>query len=78
MQSDITKEKLRIVVSMLENKNTDKKKLKLEEAKLNLLLNDPLPNFLTELSLINRGNIKQALISIIDQNFIIPTLNKFL
>lgn len=78
MQSDITKEKLRIVVSMLENKNTDKKKLKLEEAKLNLLLNDPLPNFSTELSLINRGNIKQALISIIDKNFIIPILNKFL
>ena len=78
MQSDITKEKLRIVVSMLENKNTDKKKLKLEEAKLNLLLNDPLPNFLTELSLINRGNIKQALISIIDKNFIIPILSKFL
>ncbi|WP_103573528.1 hypothetical protein [Campylobacter concisus] len=78
MQSDITKEKLRIVVSMLENKNTDKKKLKLEEAKLNLLLNDPLPNFSTELSLINRGNIKQALISIIDKNFIIPTLSKFL
>ena len=78
MQSDITKEKLRIVVSMLENKNTDKKKLKLEEAKLNLLLNDPLPNFSKELSLINRGNIKQALISIIDKNFIIPTLSKFL
>ncbi|WP_012001577.1 hypothetical protein [Campylobacter concisus] len=78
MQSNITKEKLRIVVSMLENKNTDKKKLKLEEAKLNLLLNDPLPNFSTELSLINRGNIKQALISIIDKNFIIPTLRKFL
>lgn len=78
MQSDTTKEKLRIVVSMLENKNTDKKKLKLEEAKLNLLLNDPLPNFSTELSLINRGNIKQALISIIDKNFIIPILNKFL
>lgn len=78
MQSDITKEKLRTVVSMLENKNTDKKKLKLEEAKLNLLLNDPLPNFSTELSLINRGNIKRALISIIDKNFIIPTLNKFL
>ena len=78
MQSDITKEKLRIVVSMLENKNTDKKKLKLEEAKLNLLLNDPLPNFSTELNLISRGNIKQALISIIDKNFIIPTLNKFL
>lgn len=78
MQSDITKEKLRIVVSMLENKNTDKKKLKLEEAKLNLLLNDPLPNFSTELSLINRGNIKQALISIIDKHFIIPTLNKIL
>ena len=78
MQSDITKEKLRVVVSMLENKNTDKKKLKLEEAKLNLLLNDPLPNFSTELSLINRGNIKQALISIIDKNFIIPTLRKFL
>ncbi|WP_103618119.1 hypothetical protein [Campylobacter concisus] len=78
MQSDITKEKLRVVVSMLENKNTDKKKLKLEEAKLNLLLNDPLPNFSTELSLINRGNIKQALISIIDKNFIIPTLSKFL
>ncbi|MGF7404048.1 hypothetical protein [Campylobacter concisus] len=78
MQSDITKEKLRIVVSMLENKNTDKKKLKLEEAKLNLLLNDPLPNFSTELSLINRGNIKQALISIIDKNFIIPILSKFL
>ncbi|WP_103608814.1 hypothetical protein [Campylobacter concisus] len=78
MQSDITKERLRIVVSMLENKNTDKKKLKLEEAKLNLLLNDPLPNFSTELSLINRGNIKQALISIIDKNFIIPTLRKFL
>ena len=78
MQSDITKEKLRIVVSMLENKNTDKKKLKLEEAKLNLLLNDPLPNFSTELSLINRGNIKQALISIIHKNFIIPTLRKFL
>ena len=78
MQSDITKEKLRTVVSMLENKNTDKKKLKLEEAKLNLLLNDPLPNFLTELSLINRGNIKQALISIIDKNFIIPILSKFL
>ncbi|WP_148785452.1 hypothetical protein [Campylobacter concisus] len=78
MQSDTTKEKLRIVVSMLENKNTDKKKLKLEEAKLNLLLNDPLPNFSTELSLINRGNIKQALISIIDKNFIIPTLSKFL
>jgi len=78
VQSDTTKEKLRIVVSMLENKNTDKKKLKLEEAKLNLLLNDPLPNFSTELSLINRGNIKQALISIIDKNFIIPILNKFL
>ncbi|WP_103623935.1 hypothetical protein [Campylobacter concisus] len=78
MQSDITKEKLRIVVSMLENKNTDKKKLKLEEAKLNLLLNDPLPNFSTELNLISRGNIKQALISIIDKNFIIPTLSKFL
>ncbi|WP_295141606.1 hypothetical protein [uncultured Campylobacter sp.] len=78
MQSDITKEKLRTVVSMLENKNTDKKKLKLEEAKLNLLLNDPLPNFSTELSLINRGNIKQALISIIDKHFIIPTLNKIL
>ena len=78
MQSDITKEKLRTVVSMLENKNTDKKKLKLKEAKLNLLLNDPLPNFSTELSLINRGNIKQALISIIDKNFIIPTLSKFL
>ncbi|WP_297936518.1 hypothetical protein [uncultured Campylobacter sp.] len=78
MQSDITKEKLRLVVSMLENKNTDKKKLKLEEAKLNLLLNDPLPNFSTELSLINRGNIKQALISIIDKHFIIPTLNKIL
>ena len=78
MQSDITKEKLRIVVSMLENKNTDKKKLKLEEAKLNLLLNDPLPNFSTELNLISRGNIKQALISIIDKNFIIPTLRKFL
>ena len=78
MQSDITKEKLRTVVSMLENKNTDKKKLKLEEAKLNLLLNDPLPNFSKELSLINRGNIKQALISIIDKNFIIPTLSKFL
>jgi len=78
VQSDITKEKLRIVVSMLENKNTDKKKLKLEEAKLNLLLNDPLPNFSTELSLINRGNIKQALISIIDKNFIIPILSKFL
>lgn len=78
MQSDITKEKLRIVVSILENKNTDKKKLKLEEAKLNLLLNDPLPNFSTELSLINRGNIKQALISIIDKNFIIPILSKFL
>ena len=78
MQSDITKEKLRIVVSMLESKNTDKKKLKLEEAKLNLLLNDPLPNFSTELSLINRGNIKQALISIIDKNFIIPILSKFL
>ena len=78
MQSDTTKEKLRIVVSMLENKNTDKKKLKLEEAKLNLLLNDPLLNFSTELSLINRGNIKQALISIIDKNFIIPILSKFL
>ena len=78
MQSDITKEKLRVVVSMLENKNTDKKKLKLEEAKLNLLLNDPLPNFSKELSLINRGNSKQALISIIDKNFIIPTLSKFL
>ena len=78
MQSDITKEKLRIVVSMLENKNTDKKKLKLKEAKLNLLLTDPLPNFSTELSLINRGNIKQALISIIDKNFIIPILSKFL
>jgi hypothetical protein len=78
VQSDITKEKLRTVVSMLENKNTDKKKLKLEEAKLNLLLNDPLPNFSTELSLINRGNIKQALISIIDKHFIIPTLNKIL
>lgn len=78
MQSDITKEKLRIVVSMLENKNTDKKKLKLEEAKLNLLLNDPLPNFSTELNLISRGNIKQALISIIDKNFIIPILSKFL
>ena len=78
MQSDITKEKLRIVVSMLENKNTDKKKLKLEEAKLNLLLNDPLPNLSTELRLINRGIIKQALISIIDKNFIIPILSKFL
>ena len=78
MQSDITKEKLRVVVSMLENKNTDKKKLKLEEAKLNLLLNDPLPNFSTELNLISRGNIKQALISIIDKNFIIPILSKFL
>ena len=78
MQSDITKEKLRTVVSMLENKNTDKKKLKLEEAKLNLLLNDPLPNFSTELNLISRGNIKQALISIIDKNFIIPILSKFL
>ena len=78
MQSDITKAKLRIVVSMLENKNTDKKKLKLEEAKLNLLLNDPLPNFSTELNLINRGNIKQALIFIIDKHFIIPTLNKIL
>ncbi len=63
---------------MLENKNTDKKKLKLEEAKLNLLLNDPLPNFSKELNLISRDNIKQALISIIDKNFIIPTLNKFL
>ena len=63
---------------MLENKNTDKKKLKLEEAKLNLLLNDPLPNFSTELNLINRGNIKQALIFIIDKHFIIPTLNKIL
>jgi len=78
VQSDITKEKLRVVVSMLENKNTDKKKLKLEEAKLNLLLNDPLPNFSTELNLISRGNIKQALISIIDKNFIIPILSKFL
>ena len=78
MQSDITKEKLKTVVSMLENKNTDKKKLKLEEAKLNLLLNDPLPNFSKELNLISRGNIKQALISIIDKNFIIPTLSKFL
>ena len=78
MQSDITKEKLRTVVSMLENKNTDKKKLKLEEAKLNLLLNDPLPNLSTELNLINRDNIKQALISIIDKHFIIPTLNKIL
>jgi hypothetical protein len=78
VQSNITKEKLRIVVSMLENKNTDKKKLKLEEAKLNLLLNDPLPNFSKELNLISRDNIKQALISIIDKNFIIPTLNKFL
>ena len=78
MQSNIKKEKLRIVVSMLENKNTDKKKLKLEEAKLNLLLNDPLPNFSKELNLISRDNIKQALISIIDKNFIIPTLNKFL
>ncbi|WP_346745948.1 hypothetical protein [uncultured Campylobacter sp.] len=78
MQSDITKEKLRLVVSMLEDKKADRKKLKLEEAKLKLLLNDPLPNISTEFKLISRGNIKQALISIIDKHFIIPTLNKIL
>ena len=78
MQSEMTKEKLRLVVSMLEDKKADCKKLKLEEAKLKLLLNDPLPDLSTELKLINRENIKQALISLIDKCFIMPALNKIL
>ena len=78
MQSEMTKEKLRLVVSMLEDKKVDCKKLKLEETKLKLLLNDPLPDLSTELKLINHGNIKQVLISLIDKCFIMPALNKIL
>lgn len=78
MQSEMTKEKLRLVVSMLEDKKADWKKLKLEEAKLKLLLNDPLPDLSMELKLINHGNIKQVLISLIDKCFIMPALNKIL
>ena len=74
----MTKEKLRLVVSMLEDKKADWKKLKLEEAKLKLLLNDPLPDLSMELKLINHGNIKQVLISLIDKCFIMPALNKIL
>lgn len=72
----MTKEKLSVVVSMLEGRDKNKNRLRLEEAKLRLLLNDPGFEISQELKFINQGRISDALISFIDRNLIIPTLVK--
>ena len=76
MESKMTREKLGVVVSMLEGKHGDKKRLRLEEAKLKLLLNDPGFDISQELKFINQGRIGDALVNFIDKAFIRPTLMK--
>lgn len=76
MENKMTKEKLSVVVSMLEGRDKNKKRLRLEEAKLRLLLNDPGFDVSNELKFINQGRIADALISFIDRNLIMPALVK--
>ncbi|CAD7287247.1 hypothetical protein [Campylobacter suis] len=75
MQSQMTKQKLSLVLSMLETKQNSRQ-LKLEEAKLKVLLNDPAPDITNELRLLNQGKISEMFISIIDRFILIPTLRK--
>lgn len=76
MESKMTREKLGVVVAMLEGRNKNKKRLRLEEAKLRMLLNDPGFDISRELKFINQGMIADALINFIDKNLIMPALIK--
>ncbi|QCD51892.1 hypothetical protein [Campylobacter sp. RM16192] len=76
MESKMTREKLGVVVAMLEGRDKNKKRLRLEEAKLRMLLNDPGFDISRELKFINQGRIADALINFIDKNLIMPALIK--
>ncbi|QKG30085.1 hypothetical protein [Campylobacter sp. RM16187] len=76
MESKMTREKLGVVVAMLEGRDKNKKRLRLEEAKLRMLLNDPGFDISHELKFINQGMIADALINFIDRNLIMPALVK--
>lgn len=75
MQSEMTKQKLNLVVSML-NGRGDKKSLRLEEAKLKVLLNDPGFEIANELKLVNQGKFSHAIVSIVNKALIMPILTK--
>ncbi len=72
----MTREKLGVVVAMLEGRDKNKKHLRLEEAKLRMLLNDPGFDISRELKFINQGMIADALINFINKNLIMPALIK--
>ncbi len=72
----MTREKLGVVVAMLEGRGGNKRALRLEEAKLRLLLNNPGFEISQELKFINKGRIADALINFIDRNLIMPALVK--
>ncbi|WP_170019719.1 hypothetical protein [Campylobacter sp. RM16190] len=76
MESKMTREKLGVVVAMLEGRGGNKRALRLEEAKLRLLLNNPGFEISQELKFINKGRIADALINFIDRNLIMPALVK--
>lgn len=76
MESKMTREKLSKVLAMLEGRGGNKRALRLEEAKLRLLLNNPGFEISQELKFINKGRIADALINFIDRNLIMPALVK--
>ncbi|ASM39466.1 hypothetical protein CSPB12327_06945 [Campylobacter sp. RM12327] len=78
MQTQIKQQKLKNVISMLNNETTPIKKLTLKEAKIKLLKSDFTTDISNELKLINEGNLSAALVCFLDRNFIFPTLLKFI
>lgn len=78
MQTQIKQQKLKNVISMLNNETTPIKKLILKEAKIKLLKSDFTTDISNELKFINEGNFGAALVFFLDRNFIFPALLKFI
>lgn len=78
MEGKMTQEKLSTVVSMLEGRTKDKKKFRLEEAKLKLLLSDPGLEVSKELSLLNKGRVGDLVINLVEKVVVAPLLHRLL
>lgn len=76
-QTQIKKECLNNVVSMLNSGKIKKDKISLKQAKINLIQNDFTIDIARELSLINKLSFSKALRLFFNRHFVIPALFKF-
>lgn len=75
MENKIGKQRLGRVVALLEGRSMPDKKT-LVQAKQNLLAQDPGFEISNELKFINRGELREALISFVSRNLLVPFLAK--